>query len=134
MMINTLFARNIPGEINMPVEEIRKSKNKIDETEGEEILTSMPRTTFPGEFIVDNEDPGFNAGNVEIQSPLKKLFGIKSNRGNDYKQISMFWAPEYWQPVVQSSYYGKYILSSVYTRSSSGDKHVTWKTKIIYLI
>jgi hypothetical protein len=42
----------------------------------------------------------------------------------------MFWAPEYWQPVVMSSYYGKYIRSSVYTRAGNGDRSVMWKARI----
>ncbi len=81
-------------------------------------------------MIVDNEDPGFDRGNQLTRSPLKKLLGINNKRGNEYEQINMFWAPEYWQPVVLSSYYGKYIRSSVYTRGSKGDRSVTWKTKI----
>jgi hypothetical protein len=44
----------------------------------------------------------------------------------------MFWAPEFWQPVVLSSYYGKYIRSSVYTRAAKGDKSVVWKTVLDY--
>jgi hypothetical protein len=30
MMINTLFSRNIPGEINMPINEITKSKERVN--------------------------------------------------------------------------------------------------------
>jgi hypothetical protein len=130
MMVNTLFAKNIPGEINLPIDEVKKSRNHINETEGEETLAVLPPFTYPGELIVDNEDPGFDAGNQIVQSPLKKLFGIKNSRGNDYQHINMYWAPEYWQPVVLSSYYGKYVRSSVYTRSSKNDKSVVWKTRI----
>jgi hypothetical protein len=130
MMVNTLFAKNIPGEINLPIDEIKKSRNHANETEGEETLAVLPPLAYPGELIVDNEDPGFDAGNQIVQSPLRKLFGIKNRRGDDYQEINGFWAPEYWQPVVLSSYYGKYIRSSVYTRSSKGDRSVVWKTKI----
>ena len=38
MMINTLFAKNIPGEINMPVNDIIKSKSNTKEFSGEEKL------------------------------------------------------------------------------------------------
>ena len=130
MMVNTLFARNIPGEINLPIDEIKKTRNNPNETEGEEILAALPPFSAPGEFIIDNEDPGFDRGSLGNQSPLKKLLGIKSRRGDDYQQINMFWAPEYWQPVVQSPYYGKYVRSSVYTRSGKGDRPVIWKTDI----
>jgi hypothetical protein len=42
----------------------------------------------------------------------------------------MYWAPEKWQKTVQSAYYGKYILSSVFTRGGDGDRSVTWATRI----
>lgn len=130
MLVNTLFASNIPGEINLPVNNIKKSRNHANETEGEEILPSLPAFTLPGELIVDNEDQGFDDGNIVTVSPLKKLLGIKRRSGNEYGSISMYWAPEYWQPVVLSSYYGKYIRSAVYTRSGKGDRSVLWKTGI----
>ncbi len=126
MLINTLFAKNIPGEINLPINEVLKSKDKTKATAGEEILSSIPRSSDPNEIIVDNEDPGFIRNKQNTISPLKKLLGIKDNRGETYQQIRMMRAPEFWQPVVQSSYYGKYIRSSVYTRGSSGDNTVSW--------
>ena len=128
MLINTLFAKNIPGEITLPIDEVVKSGNRQDTHEGEETLAALPPYAYPGELIVDNEDPGFDAGNTVVQPPLKKILGIKNRRGTSYEQINMFWAPEFWQPVVLSSYYGKYIRSSVYTRAAKGDKSVVWET------
>jgi hypothetical protein len=55
MFINTLFAKNIPGEINMPVNEIVKSKSSTKEFIGEEILPKIPDFTNPSEIIVDNK-------------------------------------------------------------------------------
>lgn len=130
MMINTLFAKNIPGEINFPIDEIKKTRTNLAGTEGETVLPAMPPFSYPGEMIVDNEDTGFDGGNHIVPSPLKNLLGIKNRRGSEYQQISMFWAPEYWQPVVMSAYYGKYIRSSVYTRSGNSERSVAWKTKI----
>ena len=45
-------------------------------------------------------------------------------------KISDWNTPDYWQPIVLTTYYGKYIRSAVYTRSGSGDKSVTWQTPI----
>jgi hypothetical protein len=127
MIINTLFSRNIPGEINMPVNDIIKSKSDTKAFEGEEILGSMPKLFDPSEIIVDNEDSGFISSKLNMISPLKRLLGISNPQGTTYMEINPWWAPEYWQPVVQNSYYGKYIRSSVYTRSGTGDKTVTWQ-------
>jgi hypothetical protein len=130
LLINTIFAKNIPGEINKPINEIVKTKGGSKEFSGEEILAKMPSFTDPSEIIVDNEDPGFLSSKQNTVSPLKKMFGIENKRGKTYQTISMWNTPEYWQPVVLSSYYGKYTLSSVYTRAGTGDKSITWSTLI----
>lgn len=130
MMINSLFAKNIPGEISIPFEDIKKTKVAEDNKEGEQVLPEIPRLSFKGETIVDNEDTGFSGGTKNVISPLKKLLGIRGNSGSEYEQINMFWAPERWQPVVKSSYYGKYIRSAVYARSSKDMKNVTWNAQI----
>lgn len=130
MQINTLFARNIPGEINLPIDEVIKSKDRTKEFSDEEILASLPRFTDPSEIIVDNEDTGFVTSRQNVTSPLKRLLGIKSRNGKTYEQIRRMNVPEHWQPVVLSAYYGKYIRSSVYTRGGTGDKTITWSALI----
>ena len=82
------------------------------------------------EILLIMKIPGFVNSNIDIQSPLKKILGVKNGRGRYLSQISLFNVPEYWQPVVQSSYFGKYVRSSVYTRGRAGDRMVTWKTII----
>lgn len=126
ILINTLFAKNIPGEIDQPVDEILKSKGNIKEFSGEETLSSMPSSDDPADIIVDNEDDGFIFSKQNTISPLKKLLGIKNRKGNTYMQIANWNTPEYWQPVVLTTYYGKYIRSAVYTRAGTGDKKITW--------
>jgi hypothetical protein len=130
MMINTLFSINLPGEITMPISEIVKTRSTTKEFVGEEIIPSPPSANNSAEIIVDNEDPGFIQTMQNTTSPLKKLLGIENQQGKTYMQINARWIPEYWQPVVQTNYYGKYIRSSVYTRGGTGEKTVTWATPI----
>jgi hypothetical protein len=130
MLVNTLFAKNIPGQITKPINEITKSKERVKEFTGEETLPAIPRFIEPSEIIVDNEDSGFIKSIQNSVSPLKRLLGVKNNNGESYQSINMYYAPEFWQPVVESNYYGKYILSSVYTRGGTGDKKVTWNAII----
>jgi hypothetical protein len=130
MMINTLFAKNIPGEINLPISEIIKTKSSSKEFSGEETLSTLPRLNDPSEIIVDNEDSGFVSSKQNTLSPLKKFLGIENKTGNTYLQVSMWNTPEYWQPVVLTSYYGKYIRSAVYTRAGTGEKTITWSAII----
>jgi hypothetical protein len=130
MMINTLFASNIPGEINMPFGDITKTKNGTKEFSGEEIMDKLPPYSDPSEIIVDNEDPGFSTSIQNSASPLKKLLGIDKKNGKTYKQISSWNIPEYWQSIVSTTYYGQFIRSAVYTKAGSGDKTVSWSTVI----
>ncbi|HLN55526.1 MAG TPA: hypothetical protein VK207_06025 [Bacteroidales bacterium] len=131
MTINTLYSRNIPGQINMPINDIIKAKSYVKPFEGEELLSSMPRTNDPSELIVDNEDPGFDSGEKSDQGPLKKLFHINKRAAREYETIRYFYVPETWQPIVQSNYYGKYILSAVYTRpTKTAERVITWSAPI----
>jgi hypothetical protein len=131
LIINTLFAKNIPGEISKPVNEIIKAKGNIKEFSGEEILTSIPPFIEPSEIVVDNEDPGFRSSKQNMSSPLKNLLGIQKRNGSTYTKIRTWNIPEYWQPVVLTNYFGKYALSAVYTRAATGDKSVSWSTPIV---
>ena len=130
MMINTLFAKNIPGEITFPIDEIIKSKDVIKEFSGEEIVSSDPSASDQFSIIVDNEDPGFKISRQITENRLRKLLGIQNKKGTSYQQVSLMSIPSYWQPVVQSAFYGKYIRSALYTKSGKGDKTLTWKTPI----
>jgi ABC-type transport system involved in multi-copper enzyme maturation permease subunit/uncharacterized membrane protein YgcG len=130
MMINTLFAKNIPGEITLPIDEIIKSKDVIREFSGEDIISSDPAATDQFSIIVDNEDAGFKVSKQNTENRLKKLLGIQKKKGTSYQQVSLMNIPSYWQPVVQSAFYGKYIRSAVYAKSGKGDKTLTWITSI----
>jgi hypothetical protein len=130
MVINTLFALNIPGTINMPVNDIVKLKRVPGELPDENELIDTPVFSDPDEIITDNEDEGFSSNDMIIISPLKKFFGITNSKKDTYRQISVWTRPEYWQPVVQTTYYGKYIRSAVYKRAGTGDRSVTWAAKI----
>lgn len=130
MMINTLFSKNIPGQINIPIDESVKSRSGIKPFEGEATLP-LRKLADPSEIIVDNEDPGFDTGDRTDRSPLKRLLGITKNNEVTYESVRFFYVPETWQPVVQSSYYGEYVLSAVYTRpAATAQKKVKWSALI----
>ncbi len=131
MLINTLFSQNVPGQISLPINEVIKTRGSIKPFEGEERLQSLPVISDPAEIVVDNEDPGFFSGKKEDQGPLKKLFHIKARYSQTYEPIRYYWVPELWQPSVQSTYYGKYILSAVFTRpSKTAERSVSWSAPI----
>jgi hypothetical protein len=129
VIFNTLFSVNNPGELMLPVNEIIKD-NRAEAEEGEFILSKMPAFTEENEIIVDNEDPGFSYTEQKSSGRLKKWLGIGDEDRVDYSEISPWWAPEYWQKTVQSSYFGMFIKSAHYTRSGTGERTGTWTTPI----
>ena len=130
MMVNTLIAKNIPGEITLPFGDLLKSKVASSDFTGEIKLEPMQELNEKSEIIVDNEDPGFMKGTVTTESRLKKLLRITNNSGMLYRNVNAMNPPDHWQPAVQSTYYGKYILSAVFTRGGTGEKKVSWSTGI----
>jgi hypothetical protein len=130
MMINTLFAKNIPGEITLPIDDIIKSRGADGEFSGEETISSDQSLSDQNIIIVDNEDAGFKISRQNTENRLRKLLGIQNKNGTSYQQVSLMNIPSYWQPVVQSAFYGKYVRSAVYTKSGKGDKTLTWITPI----
>ncbi|HEY5469554.1 MAG TPA: hypothetical protein VIK07_03455 [Bacteroidales bacterium] len=130
LMINTLISKNIPGEITLPIDKISKSDVAIKAFSGEELLASYSASSDSSELIVDNEDPGFKRSTQNTGNRLKKILGIQNKSGDTYQQISLMRIPTFWQPIVQTIYFGKYIRSAVYTRAGTGDKILTWTTVI----
>ncbi len=103
-----------------------KSRGETKEFNGEEVLTSIPPYSDPSEIIVDNEDQGFIYNKQVNSSPLKKLLRVKNRNSSTYMKISEWNTPEYWQPVILTDYYGKYVRSALYTKAGTGDKSISW--------
>ncbi|MFN8239306.1 MAG: hypothetical protein U0X39_00960, partial [Bacteroidales bacterium] len=127
MQVNMLFCKNLPGEQSIPINEVIKTREKTTGFDGEELLPSIPLLIEPNELIVDNEDKGFINDTAKATNRLRKILGIKAEKGEVYGVVNQFWAPDYWQPVIQTNYYGWYIKSAVYTRAGTGDKSIEWK-------
>jgi NADH:ubiquinone oxidoreductase subunit K len=127
MIVNTLSSKNLPGEIKYPIDDIVKSKDKSGNIKNEEVNVPLPAFSEGNEMIVDNEDSGFVNLRKSDPSPLKRILGVKNQQDEVYGTIRQWNSPDFWQPIILSSYYGLYVRSAVYTRSGKGDKTVTWR-------
>jgi hypothetical protein len=127
MIVNTLFSKNLPGEIKYPIDDLVKSKDKSRLIKNEELTVPLPSFSEGNELIVDNEDSGFVNLRKSDPSLLKKILGVKRQQGEVYGTIKQWNSPDFWQPVILSSYYGLYVRSAVYTRSGTGDRTISWK-------
>ncbi len=128
MMVNTLISKNLPSNINEGFDELEMNE-KATPFEGERILEEPIKFAMPNEFIVDNEDPGFELTDKPTTNWLKRLLRIEHT---EEKYIGMnFWRPpNQWRGTTYDDFYGKYIHSAFYIKSGDGNKKVTWKTKI----
>ncbi|MCF8221734.1 MAG: hypothetical protein K9J25_01200 [Bacteroidales bacterium] len=129
MIINTLFSKNNPGELQFPLMDAMEGKTD-ENTENEEVLDKLPLMHESNETIVDNEDPGFRIYQELSSGRLKQWLNIGSEQGSDYREMFVWWAPEYWQKTIRSNYYGEYVKSAVYTRAGKGERHVSWTASI----
>ena len=130
VIVNTLFSRNIPGELTFPVNDISLHGKNLSYQGSDVKNTLQLPADNPGELIVDNEDSGFNPGEEITEAPLKRILGITNRKNKTYLAVSQWNIPEYWQPVVSAVYYGKYVRSAVYTRAGTGNLELSWKTEI----
>ena len=128
MAVNTILSKNLPGELSIGIEQISKSRSRYKPEDENIRLDMIPLTGEQGELIVDNEDAGFINNNSKSQVPLKKILGVKESVKADYEQTSMYNVPEYFQPTINTNYYGKYVMSAVYARKGEGDRSVSWTT------
>jgi hypothetical protein len=131
MLVNTLFSRNLPGELSLPIDDIKKTRDKFISRDEKDVPVPIPSWSDPNEIIVDNEDSGFVNLHITETGVLKKILGIKRQEGEVYSIVNKWWGPEYWQPVIQTNYFGKYVRSAVYTRSGKGERSVKWKGIIL---
>lgn len=131
MIINTLFSKNIPGRISFPIVTIASAQKSGKEFIGERVLPTFPEQEEEGVIVIDNEDKDFSVTEVKEESLLRNLLNIKRERPLYDELMTYNWAiPIYWQSVLQNTYYGKYVMSAIYTKAGNGNREISWTADI----
>jgi hypothetical protein len=129
MTVNTLISANIPSTFStfLRSAEIIKS---TDMEEYDRVSEDEFTLELPGEFIVDNEDPGFHSEYVSHESKLKKYIDSRKVKSNEvyYGSVDPYHIPINWSPVAHTAYYGASIRSALITRSGIGSSVASWTT------
>lgn len=125
MNIFTGVSENLPNTIAFDLsgfDELRRSA-KLD---GVAKIPFFDSDIKENEFVVDNEDEGFEIVQEIEESYLKSI--IKNNATNEYKYtgIHVWSPPNEWKPVLESGFYGKYVRSGYYTASGDGSRYAKW--------
>ena len=128
MTVNTLISANIPSTFST----FLRSAQEIDRTDVEEyerISDKELTLSIPGEFVVDNEDPGFHYESKSYDSKLKQFIDARKDEKNEifYSQVSGR-NPMKWTPVAHSGFYGESVRSALLTRGGEGGNIARWTT------
>jgi len=128
--INTLASRNIPSELQLPLENIEQDTKAIP-FEGEKVSDTPVLLAEKGEFICDDEDPCFRYTHTEDYSLLQKLLIKDEDVSKDrFIGFNTWHAPRTWRATTNSAFFGKFIRSAHYIRSGDGSKKVNWNIAI----
>jgi ABC-type transport system involved in multi-copper enzyme maturation permease subunit len=133
MSIDTYVSQNIPSVIS---ENFRRLEMNRKESPEEFELSGPYVKQKPGangEFLVDNEDPGFEilsqAKENWLRRALRSFLG-SSEEHSTYKGFNIFSPPGNWTPVVFQEFYGKFVQSGIYKKSGSGSSKVAWNVEL----
>jgi len=129
MTVNTLISANIPSTFST----FLRSAQEIDRTNVEEyerISEKEFTLSIPGEFIVDNEDPGFQHISKSYESKLKQFIDARKDEQNEvsYGQMREWGNPAKWTPVAHSGFYGESVRSAMLTSGGEGGNMASWTT------
>ncbi|MBK5196101.1 MAG: xanthan lyase, partial [Proteiniphilum sp.] len=128
--INTLISANLPGAINLPVNNIIRERNKPIDEEGDYVVENATYE-IPGEVIVDNEDSTlFLLSAPEVVGLLPQWLDRVDENSFRYSGVSNWRPPLQWTLTTNDKYHGTHIRSAYVIKSGSGNQTATWKIPV----
>jgi hypothetical protein len=133
LTVDTTISRNIPATMNLFM---MRERMEDAETffEGEQAFPyEEDKQTGEGEYIVDNEDPGFEVmgseGDNRLRSAIRRFFD-RSSAETEYFNFNPTNPPDRWSPVVQQDFYGKVIRTGHMIKVGEGSNRVSWTVNL----
>ncbi|MBL4561249.1 MAG: hypothetical protein JKX79_09730 [Labilibaculum sp.] len=129
MNVSTHISENLPNSLVYDFNSFDKTKkgsffNDIKDCEPfDGILAS-------NEFVVDNEDKGFEYVQVSNKSYLKQWIDDKRVTEHEYSRLRTWNPPNEWKNVLRSGFFGKYVKSAFFTKSGQGDRSASWTAEL----
>jgi ABC-type transport system involved in multi-copper enzyme maturation permease subunit len=131
LTVNTLLSGNIPSSFSIFLRSAtEKSVTNLEEY-ARDAETAVNMYT-EGEFVVDNEDPGFSFVSVSNESKVKKFIDSRKEEPDkiNYRTMNPWWTPSTWTPVAHSGMFGQTIRSGLVVRSGDGSNTARWQTRM----
>jgi hypothetical protein len=129
LTVDTTISRNIPAALNLFM--MRQSPEEAETFYEGERSTPYEEDRFetPGEYIVDNEDPGFavagGGGDNKLRSAISRLFD-RSSVEKEYFDYNPSNPPGRWSPVIQQDFYGQVLRTGHMIKVGEGSNRVSW--------
>lgn len=128
--VNTLISANLPGQINLPINNIVRERNRTIDEEGDFIIDNLSYD-MTDEVIVDNEDSVlFVLSEPEVFGLLPRWLDRVDNHSFRYSGVSEWRPPLQWTLTTRDKYYGTYIRSAYVIKSGTGNQTATWKIPV----
>jgi hypothetical protein len=133
LTVDTTISRNIPATMNMNLWQQRLEEAETF-FEGERSTPYEEDRPETGEYIVDNEDPGFvvagAGGNNWLRSTIRRLFD-PSGKETEYQEYNPSNPPGRWSPVILQDFYGKIIRSGYMIKVGEGGNKISWTVNLL---
>jgi hypothetical protein len=133
MTIDTFVSQNIPASINIPF------LGQQPQREGKPYETEIAKPFDPSDFvsdeeyIVDNEDDGFQILSTVKQSWLsRKVQKLSRSNGEEstYSGMNVFNPPSFWELSANQEFYGQIVRSVYLKKAGDGDDKVAWNVEL----
>ena len=129
MNIFTHISENLPNSLVYDFSSFAETKrgkffNEIKDCEAFEGVLA------DNEYVVDNEDKGFEYVQVSNKSYLKQWMDDKRTSDHEYSRLRTWNPPNEWKNVLRSGFFGKYVRSAFFTKSGQGDRSASWKAEL----
>jgi len=128
--IDTAISRNLPGVFTLPFSN-QPTMPGVKAFDGEISRPYIPAAVgADGEYIVDNEDPGFKLPPKGKENWLRNAVRglLATDAGDsDYASVAgLVNPPDNWEQIVMQSFYGRFVRSAYVKKSGTGTNKVAW--------
>ena len=133
--IDTYISRNLPASFLLPFL-TTPAQPGVVAFEGEiERPYDQGEMGAAGEYVVDDEDPGFKLPEGDRENWLRRLirktFPASVDETSEYAAFrDILSPPGQWTPVIMQNFYGRFVRSSYLKRAGNGQSRVAWTADI----
>lgn len=133
LTIDTYVSQNIPNSLTIPFAGRRPQRE--EEPSNREVSKPFEFSDFfsSEEYIVDNEDPGFQilgtAKKSWLSRTLQKLFDTQEEE-SPFTGMNVYNPPAFWALSANQEFYGLTVRSAYLKKAGNGEHKVAWNVEL----